>query len=312
MPSSKVINHTIASDGYHIESVNNLNRPLQISTITACCNAPNVIINLKHVYDNTHLSDTITYIELGNLNKGFAKKNNKKKRKKKPIKQFFNQLTLIIFCDIYKKLINVKIFLSGAIQITGLKSRYEALYIIKKCELIIKNIHNNHTNNHNNLKHKEHKEHKEHILQRTEHNNTITFLNKQETFIYSSPKIVLINSDFTLFRNTPNLTINRNELYKIINKLRVFCSYEPCIYPGVNIKFYYNLNNNKHNGICYCKEKCMGKGNNHTECKRVTIVVFQSSKVIITGANNHMQLMMTFIWIKNLVFNNIDKILVTK
>ena len=282
---SKVINS--------IESVNNLNRPLQISTITACCNAPNIIINLKHVYDNTHVSDTITYIELGNLNKGFAKKNNKKKRKKKPIKQFFNQLTLIIFCDIYKKLINVKIFLSGAIQITGLKSRYESLYIIDKCETIIKNIHNLNFKNKNDMN----------------HSNTITFLHKQTIFKYSPPKIVLINSDFTLFRNNNNF-INRNELYKIINKLRVFCSYEPCIYPGVNIKYYYNLNNIKNNGICYCNEKCMGKGSNNTDCKRVTIVVFQSSKVIITGANNHMQLMMTFIWIKNLVFNNIDKILV--
>jgi len=301
LSSPRRFNNLIKQNEYHIESVNNLNRPLQISTITACCDAPNVIINLKNVYDNTHLSYYIRYIELGNLNKGYAKKNNKKKRKEKPIKQFFNQLTLIIFCDIYKKLVNVKIFLSGAIQITGLKSRYEAIYIIKKCELIIKNIHNNHIN----IK-------KEHNILIKDEQNTITFLNKQETFIYSSPKIVLINSDFTLFRNTPNRTINRNELYKIINKLRVFCSYEPCIYPGVNIKFYYNLNNKKCNGICYCKDKCTGKGNTDTECKRVTIVVFQSSKVIITGANNHMQLMMAFIWIKNLVFNNIDKILVTK
>ena len=271
-----------------MESINHFNRPLQVSTITACANANNVVIDLPNIYKNLDISDTIRYIELGNSNKGFAQKNNKKKRKKKPIKQFFNQLTLIIYCMSYNKLVNVKIFLSGAIQLTGLKSRLGATKIINYCQYIINSIAENNRDD-----------------------TVIKFTEKHtDKLIYSPPKIVLINSDFALFSNESN-TINRNELYKIIiNDTRVFASYEPCIYPGVNIKYYYNRYNTKEDGICYCEDKCVGKGRSLLDCKRVTIVVFQSSKVIITGANNYNQLMMAFIWIKKLVFKNIDKILV--
>jgi TATA-box binding protein (TBP) (component of TFIID and TFIIIB) len=290
-----------------MESINHINRPLQISTITACANAKNVVINLQKIYDHLEPSETVRYIELGNCNKGYAKKNNKKKRKKKPVRQFFNQLTLIIYCNTYNKLVNVKIFLSGAIQLTGLKSKLGALKIIKYCESLINTINiintitttnttNSNTNTPSNID----------SIPTTD--QVIKFSKDQETLIYDPPKIVLINSDFTLFSNESN-SINRNELYKIvINNTRVFASYEPCIYPGVNIKYYYNKYNRKENGICYCKDRCCGKGG--AECKRVTIVVFQSSKVIITGANNYQQLMMAFIWIKRLIFDNLDKILV--
>jgi hypothetical protein len=271
-----------------MESINHFNRPLQVSTITACANAHNVVIDLPHIYKNLAISDTIRYIELGNSNKGFAQKNNKKKRKKKPIKQFFNQLTLIIYCKTYNKLVNVKIFLSGAIQLTGLKSRLGATKMINYCQHMLNTI-----------------------AEKNEDVKIIKFTEKTtDKLTYSSPKIVLINSDFTLFSNENN-TINRNELYKIIiNDTRVFASYEPCIYPGVNIKYYYNRYNTKEDGICYCNERCCGKGRDHLECKRVTIVVFQSSKVIITGANNYHQLLMAFVWIKKLVFSNLHKILV--
>ena len=276
------------NDMFHTESINNHNRPLQISTVTACANAPGVVIDLMKVYDHINISDIVRYVELGNTNKGYAEKNQKKKRKNKPNKQFFNQLTLIVYCNIYKKIVNIKIFLSGAIQLTGLKSRLGALNMIKFCEDYINSISASNPGD-----------------------KVLKFKDEQKLIRYSAPKIVLINSDFTLFSN-PKHCINRTELYKIIvNDTKVYASYEPCIYPGVNIKYYYNKCNKLEDGICYCKDKCLGKDKTPYDCKRVTIVVFQSSKVIITGANSHAQLMMAFIWIKKLVFKHIDRIIIT-
>ena len=44
-----------------MESINHINRPLQISTITACANAKNVVINLQKIYD--HLITKIVKVE---------------------------------------------------------------------------------------------------------------------------------------------------------------------------------------------------------------------------------------------------------
>ena len=68
-----------------------------------------------------------------------------------------------------------------------------------------------------------------------------------------------------------------------------------CNYPGVNIKYYLNpLRNNF--GICDCEKPCNGKGLNDT-CKKITIAVFKSGKIIITGGRNknHIQKAYEFI-----------------
>ena len=42
------------------------------------------------------------------------------------------------------------------------------------------------------------------------------------------------------------------------------------------------------NGICNCDEICTGKGLNGS-CKKITIAVFNSGKIIITGGRNYKQ-----------------------
>ena len=43
-------------------------------------------------------------------------------------------------------------------------------------------------------------------------------------------------------------------------------------------------------GVCNCERKRNGKGNGIDTCRRVTIAVFNSGKIIITGAMNRDQL----------------------
>ena len=105
-----------------------------------------------------------------------------------------------------------------------------------------------------------------------------------------------VNSDFDI-----GYEINREVLHREIIELGMYSSYEPCIYPGVNIKYFMNTNN--FNGICDCLEMCNGKGraDGDGDCKKVTIAVFKSGKIIITGGQNTDQLETSYRFIKNFI-----------
>jgi len=222
---------------------------LRISTMTACAEIRSNI-NLGKLYEQTCLSDFIKYVEHGDNNyKGFAKKNTKKKRKEKSKRTFFNQVTVHCFYD--EKIINVKFFNNGKVQMTGLKYEEQGQKLYSELLKLFKNF-------------------KE------------TFDGDLELLNY---RIVLINSDFSLEGN-----INRDHLQEKLAEDNYYSTYEPCVYPGVNIKYYFNTNNT--DGICKCKSVCCGKGSGDGDgnCKRVTIAVFKEGNTIITGAKERRQL----------------------
>ena len=81
-------------------------------------------------YNKLEINDLIHFIELkGYPNKGLSKKSQKKKRKIKDKKVFYNQITLHVF---NKKVVNVKIFNNGRIQMTGLKFKEQGINVINK------------------------------------------------------------------------------------------------------------------------------------------------------------------------------------
>tara|TARA_B110000902_G_C14093160_1_gene507689 strand:+ start:52 stop:357 length:306 start_codon:yes stop_codon:yes gene_type:complete len=89
----------------------------------------------------------------------------------------------------------------------------------------------------------------------------------------------------------------------LVNK-EIYSSYEPLIYPGINVKYYYNINNNT--GICNCSKYCDGKGTGDGDgkCKRITIAIFESGKILITGKITKMHLKLTYNFITVLMINN--------
>ena len=101
----------------------------------------------------------------------------------------------------------------------------------------------------------------------------------------SSYKIRLINSDFRM-----GLEIKRDKLNKVMQQsYDVRSSFEPCIYPGVKIQFFWNADKAENlDGKCLCPAgtRCNGKGCGQGvgNCKKITIAVFQSGCIIITGA----------------------------
>ena len=98
--------------------------------------------------------------------------------------------------------------------------------------------------------------------------------------------IALINSDYDV-----GFKIIREPLADILSYSGIFTTYEPTIYPGVKARVYINEINEVVDGLCHCMEKGVssvcpqkgGSGNGLNECHSVTISIFQSGKIIITG-----------------------------
>lgn len=243
----------------------------RISTITAVGNI-NTTIDLQEFFDKFNPINNIVYMEYGRTKnisnvKGIHPKKNSKK-KKKDSKRFDNQATVFIKLqdDTYA---NMKIFKNGKIQMTGLKGINNGIEAINILIDYIKNIN-------------------------TEENKIVEDINKINLTNY---KICLINSDFKF-----EYKIKRNDLYKfIVNNTNLICSYEPCIYPGVKIQYFYN---NDNDGVCKCEEYCDNKKKD-SNCSKITIAIFESGCTIITGAKNINQINTTYKFINDLVNNNI-------
>ena len=236
---------------------------LRISTMTAISTF-NSHINLDNLFKAIVIDDLIKFAQHGSYgHKGSHDKLNKKKRKAKKITTFFNQVTLHIN---YDKIVNVKLFNNGKIQMTGLKYADHANNIIN---ILIP------------------------YLKKLDIKSSDKIFDTDEEIQYSDTKTVLINSDFDV-----GFKVKRDVLHREIINYGMFSSYEPCIYPGVNIKYYYNSSKT---GICTCSGICNGKGDGINTCKKVTIAVFNSGKIIITGANSCDQLLTAYKFINNFI-----------
>ncbi len=104
--------------------------------------------------------------------------------------------------------------------------------------------------------------------------------------------VQLLNSDYKM-----NAFAKRAELHKILcEQYHLSSTLETTIYQGVNTKYYYNEDNGKvisgKKGICHCPKFCSGQGDGSTigTCKKITIAVFQTGSIIITGARTRKQL----------------------
>lgn len=105
------------------------------------------------------------------------------------------------------------------------------------------------------------------------------YVDNVDLLCISNFKIGMINSDFKV----PYL-INRDVLYDIILKNNIQCSYEPCIHACVNIKYKYD------------------------DAKTISIFVFQSGSIIVTGATNVLHIINAYNFITNILTVHKDKI----
>lgn len=245
------------------------NPNLRVSTMTLISDL-NTVIDLNDLYENVEANDRIKYIEHGVNNKGINHKNSKSRKNEKK-KFFYNQITAHIFEE---KIINVKIFNNGKIQMTGVKNINQGENVLKILIDTIKNIPDD-------------------ILDKI-------ITNK---LLHSNPmEVALINSDFDC-----GFKIKREILHRKIIEKGYYSSFEPTIYPGVNIKYYFNKEK-QNNGICNCKSQCNGRGKNGF-CKKITVAVFNSGKIIITGGQSYEQLNKAYEFIDDILKNSKEELI---
>ena len=283
-------NNGILKNNEYIQDNLKINIPqpteLRISTMTAVSTLStsiNLVVlgkYLKTRYDDNDELNKIEYMMYGETVRGVHPKGTKKNKGKKP---FYNQATVIIKLD-EKKYVNVKIFVNGNLQVTGLKSKDDGEIIF---DTLIREL----TKTHGIIK--KEKDGKEiDIFEKA--------IEKPEDIKINEFDIMLINSDYFC-----GYKIEREMLYKImIQEYGLFSTFEPCIYPGVNIKYYWNnqISDPNYPGVCQCSTKCSGKGdgNGNGHCKKITISAFQSGNVIITGARNLDQIQITYNFINKI------------
>jgi len=262
----------------------------RVSTIT--CNGSigtrvdlNILYDVMKVVDIKNTENGFIYIidRNGKETKGENPRKKRSESKKKSTEEghrrFDNALSSYFKLreDYYP---SVKIFKNGTIQMTGLKNIDDGEKLHHLVFDTIKGIY---------------KESKDAFESEP--------IFKEETFY-----VRMINSDFSV----PYL-IRRKELHHLLisEKCQNSCSFQPGTYPGVKLQYFWNPVIGLKNGICKCTEaKCFGKGNGngHGECKKVTVSIFESGKILITGATNFEQINEAYNYICGVLTNHISSI----
>lgn len=313
---------------------------LKISIMSATASF-NTILNLKTLSKFLKRDENICFID--NMFNMTRKISNVSKKK-----IFYNQITLKIrpyynpTLDINLNLmVNLKLFRNGKLQLCGLKNekdgilaikilnkklnqishiQYDHVKILKKKfsekivktivdQLFVKNIYLIDYDTFKNIINNKNKMNayiKYGLKENKFSNRLITNIIDRNIINLIKYNITLINSDFYI-----GFKINRINVYDyVLNKCNLLCDFDPCIYQGVLIKFYWNYNKKEQDGKCNCIQNCNGKGSGcgNGECKKITISIFQSGNIIITGKCNRDELYYIYNFTINLIKNNEEEL----
>lgn len=268
----------------------------RISTITVT-GSVNTQLSLDFLFDSfnlfiadhgvgkdEHIQTGLVYVEFGKKRsvthyKNFSKKFIAQRKKDNVSKRFDNQLTIMYKFN-ENSMMNLKVFKNGNVQITGVKHIDAGKEMI---DILIG------------------------LIQKAVATTDIASEIAVEQLCNKDYKVALINSDFKV-----DFEIKRDRLYSIIiNQYDNKCSFEPCIYPGVKIQYYWNKQQEHKNGICTCRQHCFvgkGTGDGEGNCKKITIAVFQSGCIIITGAQTTQQIDDAYDFITHALYDNMEYI----
>ncbi len=249
---------------------------LHISTRSAKCKLTDkidmkVAVPIIKKIVEKNLSDTIVGLDFGLISVGQVKK--KKKQTSVPKQKFYNQATLIIKPYKDGKNVNVKFFLNGSVSMTGCQEEDDGIKVMKN---FIKEI----------------KKYPE-VFYEKEHKSSLDVIDY---------KVTMINANYIV-----GFKIDRPKLYKLLaENYKVYTSYDPSIYQGVKIGFMWNNNHLYKDGLCRCSVKCRYEKNARKKntCKLVTIAIFQSGNIIITGAYDIKQTIEAYEYVNKILYDN--------
>lgn len=273
--------------------------PFRVSTIT--CNADignDINLDLGILFKNINIEEN----EVGDFiwiqhmkeedehSRGTYPKKKRKSKSENKNSRFDNQITAIFnYSPGYMP--NIKIFKNGNIQLTGIKDVKHPQHIVNK---VIENI----IRIYNNIDKK--------II--------ITYvddINVVQRMKYQNFKIRMINTDFKIYQDIEcanRFNIRRKELHNILisSKYNNKSSFQPGIYQGVKLEYFWNSSHHEKNGICSCLANCFGKNDGHGDgnCKKVTVAIFESGSILITGGITFEQVNDAYYYICNIIKEN--------
>jgi hypothetical protein len=229
---------------------------------------------LKHeMYYEEHIITSIVnpegrikFKDIRKVSIGISKKDIMSYRCKKK-SAFYNCFVLILrmkINDIYKEF-HVKVFNTGKLEIPGVQNE-------ETFQLLLQQVIN--------------------TLQ--------PFVKEQLGYKENSEETVLINSNFNC-----GFFINREELYDILKlKYNIQSIYDPCSYPGIQCKFYYNPDVGIQCGSQISEENKLI----YTNVKEVSFMIFRTGSVLIVGKCDENVLMLIYEFLKNILHNEYKNI----
>lgn len=201
----------------------------------------------KELYYDQHImshidnpNGRIKFKDIRKITIGISKKDIMSYRSKKKL-AFYNCFVIILRIKIDElfREFHIKVFNTGKIEIPGVQS--DGMF-----EFVLNNIVN--------------------ILQPF-YSTELTYFENRDT--------VLINSNFNC-----GFYINREDLYDILrSKYNIQAIYDPCSYPGIQCKFYYNNDIGVQTGMPITTEN-KDKYKNITE---VSFMIFRTGSILIVG-----------------------------
>jgi len=190
-----------------------------------------------------------TYKDVHKISIGISTKDILSQRCKKK-GAFYNcfVMTLRIKLDGVFRELHVKVFNTGILEIPGIQSDKMYCYVL---DMIVK------------------------ILQ--------PYLKTKLTYDKKENEPVLINSNFKC-----NYFINREKLFNLLKyKYKIHSIFDPCSYPGIQSKFYYNSSKEIQDGICSCKGQNCGtlhkKQRKKEHCNEISFMIFRTGSILIVG-----------------------------
>lgn len=203
----------------------------------------------------------IKFKDIRKISIGISKKDimSYRSKKKSAFYNCFVMIVRILIDNVYKEF-HIKIFNTGKIEIPGIQSENVFQMLLK---LVIEIL-------------------QPYIVEKLDYN-----VNSEET--------VLINSNFNC-----GFFINRESLYDILKfKYNIQSIYDPCSYPGIQCKFYYNPDLEKQIGSQISEEDKKKFKN----MKQVSFMIFRTGSVLIVGRCDENVLMSIYEFLK-IILNN--------
>lgn len=227
------------------------------------------IANEKYVEEHviSHIdnpSGRIKFKDIRKISIGISKKDIMSYRCKKK-SAFYNCFVIILrikISDTFKEF-HIKVFNTGKLEIPGIQS--EDNFKIVLSELLV-------------------------TLQ--------PYFKNKLGYKENTDETVLINSNFNC-----GFFINRESLYDILKyKYNIQSIYDPCSYPGIQCKFYYNPDVDIQNGCQIAEE------NKHLykDVKEVSFMIFRTGSVLIVGKCDENVLLIIYEYLK-IILNNEHK-----